>query len=127
MSLLSVDDVIDLIDREVSSWTEAEDRVATLRRDFLNNLRDELRESGFPRKLSHRRELSLVPFFFQEANYDEIDWTSRDSPLGDLARIFAIDVAVQTGGRRRQELTQDDYSEYVEIGFSAIDSRTKTE
>ena len=111
----------------MSSWTEAEDRVATLRRDFLNNLRDELRKSGFPREPSQRRDLSLVPFFFQEANYDEIDWTSRDSPLGGLAGIFAIDVAVQTGGRRRQELTQDDYNVYVEIGFSAIDSRTKTE
>ncbi len=127
MSFLSIAEVIDLIDREAPCWTQADNRVATLRQDFLAYLRDALGESGFPRKLSQRLELSLVPFFFQEANYDDIDWTSRDSPLGDLAGIFAIDVAVQTGGRRRHELTQDEYKEYVDVGFCAIESRTRKE
>ena len=121
MSLLSVDDVIDLIDREASRLTTAEDPVATVRRNFLIHLRDTLRESGFPRSSSQRLALSLVPFIFQEANYDDIDWTSRDASLGDLAGFFAIDVAVQTAGRRRHELTQDEYKEYVDASFSTIE------
>jgi hypothetical protein len=60
---------------------------------------------------------------FQEANYDDIDWTDRAAPLGHLSGIFEIDVAVQSDGRERHELTDAEYNEYVQISFAAIDYR----
>ena len=120
---LSADDLISLINEEVSRWTRGGDTVAAVRHGALLNLRDVLRRTGFPTDRHQRRELSLVPFVFQEANYDDIDWTDRAAPLGHLSGIFAIDVAAQSDGRERHELTDAEYNEYVDISFAAIDYR----
>ena len=122
---LSADDLISLIDEEVSRWTHVGDGVAAARHSELLHLRDVLQRTGFPTDRNQRRELSLVPFVFQEANYDDIDWTDRTAPLGHLSGIFAIDVAVQSGGRGRHELTDGEYNEYVDGSFAAIDYRQK--
>ena len=120
---LSADDLISLIDEEVSRWTRVGDGVAVVRHHALLHVRDVLQRTGFPTDRNQRRELSLVPFIFQEANYDDIDWTDRVAPLGHLSGIFAIDVAVQCDGRERHELTDGEYDEYVDISFAAIDYR----
>ena len=69
------------------------------------------------------RDRLKVPSVFQEANYDDIDWTDSTAPLGHLAAIFAIDIAVQSGGRERHELTDAEYNEYVHMSLAAIDYR----
>ena len=122
---LSADDLILRIDEEVSRWTRVADAdaVAVARHGALLHVRDVLRRTGFPTDRDRRLELSLVPFVFQEANYDDIDWTGRAAPLGHLSGIFAIDVAVQSDGRERHELTDAEYNEYVQISFAAIDYR----
>ncbi len=120
---LSADDLISLINEEVSRWTRVGDALAVARHSELLHLRDVLQRPGFPTDRNRRRELSLVPFVFQEANYDDIDWTDRAAPLGHLSGIFAIDVAVQSGGRQRHELTDAEYDRYVEMSFAAIDYR----
>ena len=120
---LSADDLISLINEEVSRWTRVGNTVAAARHSALLHLRDVLRRTGFPTDRDQRRELSLVPFVFQEANYDDIDWTDRAAPLGHLSGIFAIDVAAQSDGRERHELTDAEYNEYVDISFAAIDYR----
>ena len=120
---LSADDLISLINEEVSRWTRVGNTVAAARHSALLHLRDVLRRTGFPTDRDQRRELSLVPFVFQEANYDDIDWTDRTAPLGHLSGIFAIDVAVQSDGRERHELTDAEYNDYVDISFAAIDYR----
>ncbi len=120
---LSADDLISLINEEVSRWTRGGDTVAAARHSALLHLRHVLRRTGFPTDRHERRELSLAPFVFQEANYDDIDWTDRAAPLGHLSGIFAIDVAVQSDGRERHELTDAEYNEYVGISFAAIDYR----
>jgi hypothetical protein len=123
---LSADDLISLINEEVSRWTRVGDAVAVARHSALLHLRDILLKTGFPTDRNQRRELSLVPFVFQEANYDDIDWTDRAAPLGHLSGIFAIDVAVQSDGRERPELTDAEYNEYVHISFAAIDYQKKS-
>lgn len=120
---LSADDLISLINEEVSRWTRVGNTVAAARHSALLHLRDVLRRTGFPTDRDQRLELSLVPFVFQEANYDDIDWTERAAPLGHLSGIFAIDVAAQSDGRERHELTDAEYNEYVDISFAAIDYR----
>lgn len=120
---LSADDLISLINEEVSRWTRVGNTVAAARHSALLHLRDVLRRTGFPTDRDQRLELSLVPFVFQEANYDDIDWTDRAAPLGHLSGIFAIDVAAQSDGRERHELTDAEYNEYVDISFAAIDYR----
>ena len=120
---LSADDLISLIDEEASRWTPVGDGVAAARHGALLHLRDVLQKTGLPTDRKQRRELSLVPFIFQEANYDDIDWTDRVAPLEQLSGIFAIDVAVQSDGRKRHELTDAEYNDYVQISFDAIDYR----
>jgi hypothetical protein len=122
---LSADDLISLINDEVSQWTRVGDGVAVARHYALTDLRDALQKMGFPADRHQQHELSLVPFVFQEANYDDIDWTDRVAPLEHLSGIFAIDVAAQSGGRERHELTDKEYNEYVHISFAAIDFRSK--
>ena len=120
---LSVDDVVSLIDEEVARRTGVGDAVALARHSALLHLRDVLQRTGFPTVRHQRLELSLIPLVFQEANYDDIDWTDQAAPLGHLSDIFAIDVAVQSEGRERHELTDAEYNEYVHIGSAAIDDR----
>ncbi len=120
---LSVGDLISRIDEEVSRWTRVGDAVAVARHSALLRLRDVLQSTGLPTDRQQRCELSLVPFVFQEANYDDIDWTDRAAPLGHLSGIFAIDVAVQSDGRERHELTDAEYNDYVDKSFDAIDYR----
>ena len=122
---LSADDLISLIDDEVSRWARVGDAVAAARHSALLHVHEVLQRTGFPTDRNQRCELSLVPFVFQEANYDDINWTDRAAPLGHLSRIFAIDIAVQSGGRERHELTDAQYKEYVEVSFAAIDYRTQ--
>jgi len=121
---LSADDVISLINEEVSRWPRVGNAVAATRHRALLHVRNVLQRTGFPTDRNQRCELSLVPFVFQEANYDDIDWTDRAAPLGHLSGIFAIDGAVQSDGRERHELTDAEYDEYVQISFAAIDYRT---
>ncbi|MCZ6481580.1 MAG: hypothetical protein O6929_14455 [candidate division NC10 bacterium] len=121
----SADDLISQINEEVSRLTPVGNAVAVARHSALLHLRDVLRRTGFPTDSKQRHELSLVPLVFQEANYDDIDWTHRAAPLGHLSGIFAIDVAVQSAGRERHELTDAEYKEYVDGSFAAIDYRTK--
>ena len=118
---LSVNDLISQINEEVSRWTPDGDAVA--RHSALLHLRDVLQRTGYPADRALRLELSLVPSVFQEANYDDIDWTDSTAPLGHLAAIFAIDIAVQSGGRERHELTDAEYNEYVHMSLAAIDYR----
>ncbi len=120
---LSADDLISLINEEASRLTPVDNSVAGARHSALLHLRKVLQKTGFPTDRDQRRELSLVPLVFQEANYDDIDWTDRAAPLEHLHGIFAIDIAVQTSGRERHELTDGEYDNYVQISFTAIDSR----
>ncbi len=122
---LSADDLISRINQEVSRWTRGDDAMAVARHSALLHLRDVLQDTGFPTDRTQRLELSLVPVVFQEANYDDIDWTDRAAPLGHLSGIFAIDVAVQSDGRERHELTDAEYNAYVDMSFAAIDYRNE--
>jgi hypothetical protein len=121
----SADELVSLIDEELPRWNPAGSALAVARHTDLLYLRDLLKRSGFPTDRDRRWELSMVPIVFQEAGYDGIEWTDRTAPLGHLSGLFAIDLAVQTGGRERHELSDDEYADYVRSSFVAIEFRTK--
>jgi hypothetical protein len=65
--------------------------------------------------------LSLVPYTFQEANYDDIDWCDREaSKLRLLQDILEIDFLVQMAGKRRADASDEDMTTYRERSFRAI-------
>ena len=82
----------------------------------------QLTDRGFPISKEDKLALSLEPFVFQEANYDEIDWTSKNADLSHLEHIFNIDVQLQNEGKTRSELRDEEFDEYVQLSFASIDS-----
>ena len=91
----------------------------------LERAQQYLHANGWPETREDRFALSLVPLIFQEANYDDIDWGDQGASLGRLEWMFSIDVLVQSKGRARAELNEDEFSEYIELSMAAIDSRRR--
>jgi len=120
---LTADSLISRIDEEVSRQAALGDPAAEARRHGLLRIRDVLERVGLAARLDQRRDLSLVPSLLQEANYDDIDWTDRTAPLAQLSELFEIDVAVQSNGRERHELTDSEYDDYVRMSLAAIEQR----
>ena len=48
---------------------------------------------GFPADVDAKCRLSVLPLIFQEANYDDLDWSEKDSDLGHLSDMIRIDFA----------------------------------
>ena len=119
--MLSANEIIPLIKEEISRLSPDNDSVAAIRREALLRVLSVLQETGFPKDRNQQLEISLIPFIFQEANYDDIDWTDRLAPLQQLNGLFSIDIMVQMGGRDRHELNDDEYEAYVNVSFAAID------
>src|SRR5436305_8712389 len=71
-------------------------RQLLLMEDCLNSI-------GFPTHEEHKARVSLVPYIFQEANYDDISWTSQQADLGHLGAYFELDFMLQNQGRERSE------------------------
>jgi hypothetical protein len=94
-------------------------RQLLLMEDCLNSI-------GFPTRPEHKARVSLVPYMFQEANYDDISWTSQQEELGHLKAYFELDYMVQNQGRERSEATAEEFKEYVEAAFQFIDRAQAT-
>lgn len=79
---------------------------------------------GFPEELT-KWQLSLVPFLFQEANYDDINWTNQSEDLRHLKITFNLDCMFQNQGKSRQELSRQQFDRYIQFSLSAIDKYKK--
>jgi hypothetical protein len=86
-------------------------------------MEDCLNAIGFPTESEHKARVSLVPYIFQEANYDGISWTDQHADLAHLAPYFDLDFMVQTRGRERSEATELEFKQYVEEAFRFIDRK----
>ena len=77
----SVAEVAALLDHRLAEYERqaATDHstIVAARLQHLRFLSRWLHESGLPTRDRERVELSLVPFLFQEANYDDIRWSTR--------------------------------------------------
>ena len=97
------------------------DPIGNVRLRQLLLMEDCLNAIGFPTQTDHKARVSLVPYIFQEANYDDISWTDQQADLGNLSAWFELDFMVQSQGRERHEVTAEEFKQYVEGSFNFID------
>jgi len=97
------------------------DPIGNIRMRQLLLMEDYLNSIGFPTYAEHKARVSLVPYIFQEANYDDISWTNQNEDLGHLHGYFELDFMVQNQGRERSEATAEEFKQYVESAFKFID------
>ena len=114
-----------MIDQALAGHDGDTDPVFLLRCRFLIDLRTTVQENGLPLPDKRKLDACIMPFIFQELNYDDYDWSSRTAPLGGLEDLVDIDVAIWSNGLRRSEMTDAEYGNYCEFCFNAIDHRSK--
>lgn len=118
----SAQDLAHYIENTVGpNYFGASDGMQAMRGRRLQAVCDYLRTKGFPSSQRDRSELSLVPFVFQEANYDDITWTTQSAELGHLKEILELDFVVQSGGQARSAASTKEFDSYIDSSFKAID------
>jgi hypothetical protein len=95
--------------------------VVSTRRAILQEIYDYYKENGFPIALT-KESLSLIPFHFQEARYDGIEWYKQNGDLGHLLDDFQIDCIFQNEGKNRQQLTKAEFEKYITYSYAIIDN-----
>jgi len=117
----SLDEVISYLHNEFDDIPNRHrEGLAATRLFAVGRISDYLATDGFPSTEDEKISLSLVPFIFQEANYDGIEWSEKDSDLQHLRRFFELDMLVHFAGRERSEITDSDYAQYYAISLKAI-------
>jgi len=117
----SLDEVLSYLHTEFDEHPDQyREGLAATRLFAVGRIADFLETDGFPATEDEKASLSLVPFIFQEANYDDIDWSQKGSDLRQLRRFFELDLLVHFAGRERSEITDIDYAEYYASSLKAI-------
>jgi hypothetical protein len=117
-------EVIALLRQQIKSGIDHgfdADPIGNVRLRQLLLMEDCLNAIGFPTEPDHKASVSLVPYIFQEANYDDISWTDQQAELGHLSSYFELDFMVQNQGRERSEVTAEEFKRYVDEAFQFID------
>lgn len=118
----SLAEVVGLI-RDVLA-TPSNDPVGRLRQHFARNIQAALESGGYPATEPDQLALSIIPYVFQEANYDDIDWWSRDSSKHrQLKTLLEIDFLTQMAGTRREDASDTEIEDYRLRSLRAIDFR----
>ncbi len=118
---LALEKVLTAIDAQLARLNATPGRIAEARAEVLKRLKDALSGGFVPREAYE--PLSLVPFIFQEANYDGIDWVQHGAELAQLTPLFEIDACIWSGGRSLSEFSKAEYANYVAAALSAIRAR----
>src|ERR1700685_4037409 len=85
---LAFEEVLTAIDAQLARLNASPGRIAEARAVVLNRLKQAVSGGFLPREAYE--PLSLVPFIFQEANYDGIDWVKHGAELAQLTPLFEI-------------------------------------
>ena len=110
--------VFSKIGAQVDRLNASPGRIGAARAAVLERLKNALND-GFPPREAYG-PLSLVPFIFQEANYDGIDWVQHGADLAQLAPLFEIDACIWSGGRSLSEFSEAEHADYVAAALRAI-------
>ncbi len=122
----TVAEVVSLLRRELKSAIDNgldTDGVGNIRVCQLLIMEDCLNAIGFPEHTDHKAKASLVPYVFQEANYDGISWTDKDADLAHLSTYFELDFMVQNEGKERKEATAEEFEQYCDQSLEFIDRK----
>lgn len=120
----TVPEVVGLLREQIKSGIDHEldtNPIGNIRLRQLLLMEDCLNSIGFPTHAEHKARVSLAPYIFQEANYDDIAWTTQQSDLGHLSGYFELDFMVQNQGRERSEATNKEFKMYVKESLNFID------
>jgi hypothetical protein len=118
---LTVNDIVNKINTELELCDSYPDSgVLEIRAHRLKAVKDFLILKGFPDLTTDKLELSLHPFYFQEVNYDDLDIYTIDGDMGHLKNVYEIDLAVQTGGYTRGDISASLYESYLSNRSQAI-------
>ncbi len=79
------------------------DPIARARIFMVVRIQTYLEFIGFPQGKHSKQRLGLIPLLFQEANYDNLDWSSNSVFLEQLNDYFELDCMFQNGGKKRAE------------------------
>jgi hypothetical protein len=109
------------IDAQIVRLNASPDRIAESRSAVLRRIQTAL-SGGFPPR-QECEPLSLIPFIFQEANYDGIDWVQQGVDLAQLTPLFEIDACIWSRGRSLKEFSKAEHAEYVAAALHAIKAR----
>jgi hypothetical protein len=99
------------------------DPIGNVRLRQLLLMEDCLIAIGFPTEAEHKARVSLVPYIFQEANYDDISWTDQLADLGHLGPYFELDFIVQNQGKERRDVTPQEFEQYCNQSLDFIDRK----
>jgi hypothetical protein len=104
--------------------TPSDDPIGRFRQDCVRRIKAALETRGYPASESDQIDLSIIPYVFQEANYDGIDWWSRESAEHrQLEGILEIDFLTQMAGKRREDASDAEMEAYRLRSHRAIDFR----
>jgi hypothetical protein len=126
VTMKTAPEVVALVRQQIKSGIDHDfdtDPIGNVRLRQLLLMEDCLNAIGFPTHSDHKARVSLVPYVFQEANYDDISWTSQNADLAHLASYFDLDFMVQNQGRERREVSEQEFMRYVEEAFKIIDRK----
>jgi hypothetical protein len=119
-------EVVALLRRQIKSGIDHDfdaDPIGNVRLRQLLLMEDCLNAIGFPTEAEHKARVSLVPYIFQEANYDDISWTDQHADLAHLGAYFDLDFMVQNQGRERSDAGEQEFKRYVDDAFKFIDQK----
>lgn len=113
------------IDAAIAARSSHSDPIGGGRKLFLERLRKLVERHGLPLPDECKTEACIMPYIFQELNYDGFDWSNRNEDFGHLSDLVDIDVIIWSGGRTRVELTDHEFSEYNRFCHDAINVRSR--
>jgi hypothetical protein len=116
-----IENIIKMIDQEIGRYDSAESLVSKARNSKLAQIKEYLITNGFPQTEKDKLELSLHPYYFQEVNYDDLDIYTINGDRGHLTIPYDIDLAVQTGGYTRENVSEETFTEYQSLRGRVID------
>jgi hypothetical protein len=122
----TVKEVVALLHEQIKTGIDHDfdaDPIGNVRLRQLLLMEDCLTAIGFPTETEHKARVSLVPYIFQEANYDDISWTDQLADLAHLSAYFELDFMVQNQGKERRDVTPQEFEQYCNRSLDFIDRK----
>jgi hypothetical protein len=117
---LTQSQILSMLETSIQRYTGSEgtvNRVGWARLVRLREIRDHILRHGFPIKSREDKlNLSLVPYVFQECNYDDEDWFDPKETL--VKDLLDLDFYVAFDGKERKDVNRDEFHSYA---MDAID------
>lgn len=122
---ISTDTLIKHIDAAIAARSSHSDLIGGGRKLFLEHVRELISRYGLPLPDDCKLDACVMPYIFQELNYDGYDWASRNEDFGHLSDLVDIDIITWSAGRIRSELSDKEFADYHRFCHDAITFRSR--